>query len=89
MAMAQVTDKLADSLGEGYPWLDGVLATAAERWESFGFGGFMAYGLAVGWGVAGFIAAAGLGAGLVLGLVALIAAIAGGVIDGVLKGRQA
>jgi len=70
---------VAHRLGDGYPWLNGVLSQAEDRWASWDFGGFMAAGGAVKWAVVGLIASAGLGAGIVqsivMGLLAFIAAI--------------
>jgi hypothetical protein len=88
----KVTDTLVDSLGDGYPWLDGVLSQSEERWASWGFGGFMAAGGAVSWAVVGLIASAGLGAGIVesivLGLLAFIAAIGGAFLAARMKWGQ-
>ena len=84
-----VADALADSLGGGYGWMDGLTSGLRESWESAGLVAFWGFAGAVAWGVGGALASGGLGAGIVqaivLALVALISAAVGGVAGSLLK----
>jgi len=84
-----IIDTLADSIGEGYGWLDGLTSSLGDRWESAGMVAFWGFAGAFAFGVGGALASGGLGTGIVqavvLVVVALIAALAGGVVGSLLK----